>query len=157
MHAYHQLYQCKIVGGVHMDVMSLKFNPPTSQVSVIGGFHILKILGKYPPVRLMRLQISSRRTTQTSSVSLWTRFFSVVISMIKMKWIRNDKRRLMWFWWLFPFTYNYVNLSSDILFLTGEKHSRIFTSIQWLNTFCLVFQGFLYSARGNTQTYTNEK
>lgn len=129
MHAYHQLYQCKIVGGVHMGVMSLKFNPPTSQVSVIGGFHILKILGKYPPVRLMRMRISSRRTTQTSSVSLWTRFFSVVISMIKMKWIRNDKRRLMWFWWLFPFTYNYVNLSSDILFLTGEKHSRIFISM----------------------------
>lgn len=37
MHAYHQLYQCKIVGGVHMGVMSLKFNSPTSQVSVIGG------------------------------------------------------------------------------------------------------------------------
>lgn len=89
MYAYHQLYQCKSVGGVYMGVMSLKFNPPTLQVSVIGGFHILKILGKYPPMRLMRLQISSRRTTQTSSV--FEHDFSVVNSIIKMKWIRNDK------------------------------------------------------------------
>lgn len=89
MYAYHQLYQCKSVGGVYMGVMSLKFNPPTLKVSVIGGFHILKILGKYPPMRLMRLQISSRRTTQTSSV--FEHDFSVVNSIIKMKWIRNDK------------------------------------------------------------------